>query len=115
MRRPSSAASASRPAAPCFAPAGPPFRAARNVKIENRDLDFSAESLIFVLQEEGEARQGLSLAVFPLGQGFQSLVPKFWPLGLVRRSLGLSRRSLGLARQSLGAAFESQGQNVAGG
>ena len=43
--------------------------AARNVKIENRDLDFSAESLIFVLQEEGEARQGLSLAVFPAGSG----------------------------------------------
>ena len=54
-------------------PGRPPFRAARNVKIENHDLDFSAESLIFVLQEEGEARQGLSLSVFPQFQVFQSL------------------------------------------
>ena len=30
----------------------------------------------------------------PWGQGFQSLVPKFWPLGLSRQSLGLVHQSL---------------------
>ena len=79
---------------PLLRPGRSPFRAARNVKIENRDLDFSAESLIFVLQEEGEARQGLSLSVFPQFQVFQSLGTKFCSLGTKICSLGLALQSL---------------------
>ena len=81
-------------ARPLLRPGRPPFRAARNVKIENRDLDFSAESLIFVLQEEGEARQGLSLSVVPQFQGFQSLGAKFCSQRAKICSQGLALQSL---------------------
>ena len=69
----------------------------RNVKMENRDLEFSLFPLIFVVQKGRGPRPGLSLF-------FRSAF-------LPRQSLGLKIQSADLAFQSQGPKFWSQGQN----
>ena len=71
--------------------------ALRNVKMENRDLEFSLFPLIFVVQKGRGPRPGLSLF-------FRSAFLPF-------QSQGLKIQSAALAFQSLGAKFCSQGAN----
>ena len=68
--------------------------AARNVKIENRDLELWAEIPIFVVRKEGAPCPGFFffclhafLRFLSQGQDFQSLRAKFWSLGLAFQSL----------------------------
>ena len=112
MRRSSPAASASRPAAPGFAPAGPLSTPPEMLKSKTAIWNFPQKALSLYYKKR-ERPAGVSpLPFFPWGQGFRSLMPKFWPLGLARRSLGLSAPVPGIVAPVPGIGVPKPGTDV---